>query len=92
MGSSLDGGVGECGEVGAGVSYFQSQMHSEYDSAESIADSNPEDGELRKCWLYHCICRIDKTMNPLECESLRGDLLHCYWREEEQVQNVLKLI
>ena len=29
-------------------SYFQSQMHSEYDSAESIADSDLADGELRK--------------------------------------------
>ena len=34
--------------VGADVSGFQSQMHSEYDSAESIADSDLEDGELRK--------------------------------------------
>ena len=30
------------------MSYIQSQMHSEYDSAESIADSDLEDGELRK--------------------------------------------
>ena len=36
-----------------------------------------------KCWLHHCICRIEKT--PLEC------LLHCY-RRKEQVQNVLNLI
>ena len=35
-------------KVGADVSYFQSQMHSEYDSAESIADSDLEDGERRK--------------------------------------------
>ena len=35
-------------KVGADVSHFQSQMHSEYDSAESIADSDFEDGELRK--------------------------------------------
>ena len=35
-------------KVGADVSYFQSLMHSEYDSAESIADSDLEDGELRK--------------------------------------------
>ena len=39
---------GEFGKVGAEMSYFQSQMHSEYDSAESIADSDLEDGELRK--------------------------------------------
>ena len=36
------------GKVGAEMSYFQSQMHSDYDSAESIADSDLEDGELRK--------------------------------------------
>ena len=35
-------------KVGADVSYFQSQMHSEYDSAGSMEDSDPEDGELRK--------------------------------------------
>ena len=38
----------EFGKVGAEMSYFQSQMHSDYDSAESIADSDLEDGELRK--------------------------------------------
>ena len=37
------------GKVGAEMSFFQSQMHSDYDSAESIfADSDLEDGELRK--------------------------------------------
>ena len=30
------------------MSYFQSQMHSDYDQAESSADSAVEDGELRK--------------------------------------------
>ena len=44
-----------------------------------------------KCWLNHCICRIEKTMNPLECQSHLGNLLHCY-RREEQVGSVLKLI
>ena len=39
----------EFGKVGAEMSYIQSQMHSVYDSAESIADSDLlEDGELRK--------------------------------------------
>ena len=35
------------GKVGAEMSYLQSQMYSQYDSAESIADSDLEDGELR---------------------------------------------
>ena len=38
----------EFGKVGAEMSYLQSQMHSDYDSAESTADSDLEDGELRK--------------------------------------------
>ena len=39
----------ECGKVGAETSYLLSQMHSDYDSPESIADSDLEDGEIRKC-------------------------------------------
>ena len=35
-------------EVGVEMSYVQSQIHSDFDSAESIADSDLEDGELRK--------------------------------------------
>ena len=35
-------------KVGVEMSYIQSQMHSDYDSAESAADSDLEDGELRK--------------------------------------------
>ena len=46
--SSLSEDMDEFGKVGADVSYFQSQMHSEYDPAERITDSDPEDGELRK--------------------------------------------
>ena len=38
----------EFGKVGVEMSYIHSQMHSDYDSAESIADSDFEDGELRK--------------------------------------------
>ena len=37
----------EIGKVGAEMSYIQSQMHSDYDSAESTADSDVEDGGLR---------------------------------------------
>ena len=38
----------EFGKVGAETSYLQSQMHSDCDSAESIADSDLEARELRK--------------------------------------------
>ena len=36
------------GKVGVEMSYIHSQMHSDYHSAECIADSDREDGELRK--------------------------------------------
>ena len=34
----------ETGKVGADMAYVQSRIHSNYDSAESIADSDLEDG------------------------------------------------
>ena len=89
--NSLTEDTDEFGKVGADTSHLQTQMHFDYDSAESIADSDLEDGELRKCWLDHCICKIEKTVNPLKCQSHQRNLLHCY-RREEQVQSVLKLI
>ena len=38
----------EFGKVGVEMSYLQSRIHSDYESAESIADSDLEDGETRK--------------------------------------------
>ena len=38
----------EFGKVGVDMPCVQSSVHSDYDSAESIADSDLEDGELRK--------------------------------------------
>ena len=38
----------EFGKVGEETSCLQSQMHADYDSAENTADSDLEDGELRK--------------------------------------------
>ena len=40
--------IDEFGKVGVEMSYIQSPMHSDYDSAESIADSDLEDGDLRQ--------------------------------------------
>ena len=48
MRNSIAEDVDEFGKVGAEMSYLQAQMHSDCDSAESIADSDREDGELRK--------------------------------------------
>ena len=48
MRNSLTEDTDEFGNVGAETSYLQSQMHSDYDPAESIADSDLEDGEQRQ--------------------------------------------
>ena len=48
MRNSLTEDMDELGKVGAELPYLQSQMHSDHDSAKSIADSDLEDGELRK--------------------------------------------
>ena len=42
--------VDEFGKFVAEMSYIQSRMHSDCDSAESISDSDLEDGELRKMY------------------------------------------
>ena len=46
--SYLTEDIKEVGKGGAEMSYIQLQMHPEYDSAESIADSDLEGGEIRK--------------------------------------------
>ena len=89
--NSITEDMDEFGKVGAEMPNLQSKMDSDYDSAESIADSDLEDGELRKMLASPLYLQIKKTMNPLECQSHRGYLLH-YFRREEQVQSVLKLI
>ena len=69
MRNSLTEDVDEFGKVDAEMSYLQSKMHSECDSAESIADSDLEDGELRKMLaspLY--------MQNGEDCESSRMPL------------------
>ena len=43
MRNSITEDEDELGKVGVGMSYIQSRMHSDYDSAESIADSDLED-------------------------------------------------
>ena len=85
--NSITEDMGEFGKVGA-------EMHSLCDLAENTAESDLEDGVLRKMLaspLKIHTCKIEKTVNPLECQSHRGNLLHCY-RKKEQVQRVPKLI
>ena len=56
-------------------------MHSEYDSAESIAVSDLEDGELRKMLASPLYLQNRGDCNPLECQSQRRNLLQLYKRE-----------
>ena len=58
--------VDEFGKVGAEKSHLQSQMHSDYDSAGSVADSDLEDGPLRKM-LASPLCR----QNREDCKTSR---------------------
>ena len=76
MRNSIIEDMDEFGKVGAEMSYLQSQMHSDYDSAESTADSDLEDGELRKDAGFTTV-----NVNPLECQSHRRNLLHCFHLE-----------
>ena len=46
MRNSITEDLDEFGRVGAEMSHFQSHLHSDYDSAESIANSDLADGEL----------------------------------------------
>ena len=67
----------DTGTAGADTSHLQSQMHSNYDSAESIADSDLEDGKRRKMTaslLYrHGRGDCKSSRVPLH----RGNLLQC---------------
>ena len=81
--SSLTGDVKEFRKV-AVVSYFQSQMHSEYESSASIADSDLEDGELRKMLASPLYLQNREDYESFRMpQSQRGRLLHCYRREEQ---------
>ena len=81
----------EFGKVGAEISHIQSQMHSEDDSAESISERGLKMENHEKCWLHHWTCIVVEIVNHLECQLYRGNLLQWY-RREDQVQSVLKLI
>ena len=66
MRNSIVEDADEFGKVGAEMSWFQSQMHVDYDSAESIADSDLEDGELRNMLASQLYMQ-----NREDCESSR---------------------
>ena len=64
MRNSLSEDMDEFGKVGVEMSHLQSQMHSDYDSAESTADSDL--GELRKM-----LASPLKMQSREDCESSR---------------------
>ena len=69
------------GKVGTEKSHVQSQMHADFDSVESIAVSDLEDVDFQKCWLHHCMCKIERTVDHLEYQLHRVNLLQWYRRE-----------
>ena len=64
----------EFGKVGAETSYIQSQIHSDFDSAESIADLDLEDN-FDKYWRHHCIDKIKRIERHLEYQVHGENLL-----------------
>ena len=73
--------------------YIQSRIHSDYNSAESIADSDLEDRELRKMLespLYVHGRRENYGSSHKPTASWKSEAKKC--RREGQVHNVLKLI
>ena len=79
-------------KVGADVSYFQSLMHSEYDSAESIADSDLEDGELRKMLASPLCLRESRRLCILSNANRNGETCCIVTGERSNCKKVLPLI
>ena len=76
----------ECGKIGVkSLSYNQSQIHSDYDSAESIADSDLEDGQLRKMLASPLYIRERERKSDSSRKPRASGKL-------EQVHNGLKLV
>ena len=68
--------VNEFGKVGAEMSYIQSQMRSDYDSAESIADSDLEDWRIEKNAGFTTVYEeSERTVNHFEYQLHPGNLL-----------------
>ena len=67
--------MGEIGKVGVEMPfiYIQSPMHSDYDSAESIADSDLEDEQLRKMLASPLFTQGEGIMHLLENQQLQGN-------------------
>ena len=90
--SSLTEYMEEFRKVGADVSYFQSLMHSEYDSAESIADSDLEDGELRKNAGFTTVFAESRRLCILSNANRNGETCCIVTGERSNCKKVLPLI
>ena len=73
----------EIGKVSVEMPHVQSKIHSDYDSAESIADSDLEDRELRKMLASPLYVKTDRFRETRSRSNTEG---------RRQVHNVLKLI
>ena len=87
--------VDEFGKVGVEMSFLQSKIHSDFDSAESIADSDLEDGELRKNAGLTAVCMhmdeetiMGSSQRPVASGKPEGK---SNAEERGQVHNVLEL-
>ena len=92
--SPIIGDMDEFGKFGVkSLSYNQSLIHSDYDSAESVADSGLEDGQLRKMpasplYIQEREGDFDSSRKP----EFQGNWVQWSYRREKQVHNGLKLI
>ena len=80
----------EFGKVGAETSYPQSHMHSDYDSAESIADSDLEDGELRKMLTSPLYMKSREDCESSRMPSAPGKLAATFSSRNEESGNQFK--
>ena len=91
MSNSITEDVDDFGKVAAEMSYLQSQMHSDYDSAESIADSDLE-GELRKMLASTTIYAKSRRLRIFSNANRTGQTCCIVTGERSKCKFFLKLI
>ena len=82
----------EFGKVCADVTWFQSQCIPNTSRWKALQTRTLKMENYEECRLHHCIHRIEKTMNPLECQSQRGNLLHGFHFEVKNRERIGKSI
>ena len=71
MRNSITEDMDEFGKVGAEMSYIQSQMHSDKTQKRALQNLILKMENYEKCWLHHCICKVERTVNHLEYQLHR---------------------